>query len=83
MYYYSRGAYCAINTANLTNISTPDMFEGTAEWIVRCQTYEGGFAGEPGLEAHGGYSFCGLAALILLSKENLCDIRNLLVSNYS
>ena len=24
-------------------------------WVCRCQTYEGGIAGEPGSEAHGGY----------------------------
>jgi len=46
----------------------------------RCQTYEGGFAGCPGLEAHGGYSFCGLAALVMLGRQHLCDVRALLVS---
>lgn len=25
-----------------------------AEYALACQTYEGGFAGEPGAEAHGG-----------------------------
>jgi len=45
-----------------------------------CQTYEGGFAGCPGMEAHGGYSFCGLAALVMLGKQHLCDLRALLAS---
>ena len=45
----------------------------------RCQTYEGGFGGCPGMEAHGGYSFCGLAALILLGHDRLCDMKSLLV----
>ncbi|XP_014672537.1 PREDICTED: protein farnesyltransferase subunit beta-like [Priapulus caudatus] len=45
---------------------------------VSCQTYEGGFGGLPGMEAHGGYSFCALAALILLNKEKLCDVDALL-----
>lgn len=44
-----------------------------------CQTYEGGFGGCPGMEAHGGYSFCGLAALVLVGKEHLCDMQALLV----
>ena len=48
--------------------------------LPRCQTYEGGFSGCPGMEAHGGYSFCGVAALTLLNKTNHCDIKNLLVS---
>jgi len=48
--------------------------------VCRCQTYEGGFAGCPGMEAHGGYSFCGVAALVMLGKQHLCDVRALLVS---
>ena len=31
----SRSAYCAASVASLTNIITPDLFEGTAEWIAR------------------------------------------------
>ena len=50
------------------------MFDGTGEWVLSCQTYEGGFAGCPGMEAHGGYSFCAFAALVLLGKEKLCDL---------
>ena len=48
---------------------------------VRCQTYEGGFGGMPGVEAHGGYSFCGFAALVIMGKEDLCDLKALLVCN--
>jgi prenyltransferase beta subunit len=48
-------------------------------FVFRCQTYEGGFSGHPGLEAHGGYSFCGIAALVLLGKPHLCDLQSLLV----
>lgn len=56
---------------------------GTAEWLLRCQTYEGGFAGCPNQEAHGGYTFCALAALTLLGQEASCDYRALLVSRSS
>lgn len=73
-----RGAYCAAVSARLTNVATPAMFEGTAQWIVSCQTYEGGFAGQPGMEAHGGYSFCSVAALMLLEHERLMDMSALL-----
>ena len=31
------------------------------------------------MEAHGGYSFCGLAALILMGKERLCNLDTLLL----
>ncbi|XP_050510298.1 protein farnesyltransferase subunit beta isoform X2 [Diabrotica virgifera virgifera] len=73
-----RGAYCALSIASLTGIMTPELFRNTAEWIVSCQTYEGGFSGCPGMEAHGGYAFCGLAALVILNKGHLVDERALL-----
>uniref|UniRef100_T1IU12 Protein farnesyltransferase subunit beta n=1 Tax=Strigamia maritima TaxID=126957 RepID=T1IU12_STRMM len=73
-----RGAYCAATVASLTNIYTQEMFDGTSEWIMTCQTYEGGFAGISGMEAHGGYTFCGLATLLILGKEKLCDVNALL-----
>lgn len=73
-----RGAYCAVSIAKVTNTYTDDLFDKTAEWIIGCQTYEGGFAGCPGMEAHGGYAFCAIAALALLNKTQLCDIDALL-----
>ncbi|KAI5809061.1 terpenoid cyclases/protein prenyltransferase alpha-alpha toroid [Peziza echinospora] len=46
-----------------------NLLDGVAEYIGRCQTYEGGIAGGPGgMEAHGGYAFCSLAALCLLGE---------------
>ncbi|GFR66454.1 protein farnesyltransferase subunit beta [Elysia marginata] len=74
-----RGVYCALSVARLTNIMTKDLVSGTVDFIVRCQTYEGGFAGYPGLEAHGGYTFCGIAGLVLLGHTERCDLRSLLV----
>ncbi|KAM7156135.1 protein farnesyltransferase subunit beta isoform 3-T3 [Molossus nigricans] len=73
-----RSAYCAASVASLTNIITPDLFEGTAEWIARCQNWEGGIGGVPGMEAHGGYTFCGLAALVILKRERSVNLKNLL-----
>lgn len=58
--------------------SETDLFCNTAKWIASCQTYEGGFGATPGNEAHGGYTFCGVAALVLLDKLHLCDIDALL-----
>ena len=42
------------------------------------QTYEGGLGAEPGNEAHGGYTFCGLATMMLIGKENELDLPALL-----
>uniref|UniRef100_A0A8D0G6U0 Protein farnesyltransferase subunit beta n=1 Tax=Sphenodon punctatus TaxID=8508 RepID=A0A8D0G6U0_SPHPU len=73
-----RSAYCAASVASLTNIITPTLFEGTADWIARCQNWEGGIGGVPGMEAHGGYTFCGLAALVILKKEQSLNLKCLL-----
>ncbi|XP_031436647.1 protein farnesyltransferase subunit beta-like [Clupea harengus] len=73
-----RSIYCAASVASLTNIITPDLFESTCDWVVRCQSWEGGLGGVPGLEAHGGYTFCGLAALVILKGQHRLDTRSLL-----
>ncbi|KAF9583515.1 hypothetical protein BGW38_009296 [Lunasporangiospora selenospora] len=69
-----RGTYCALAVATITNILTPELTEGVAEFVARCQTYQGGIGGYPGVEAHGGYAFCGLAALEILNRIDLLDM---------
>uniref|UniRef100_A0A673Y9S1 Protein farnesyltransferase subunit beta n=1 Tax=Salmo trutta TaxID=8032 RepID=A0A673Y9S1_SALTR len=73
-----RSAYCAASVASLTNIMTPTLFQDTPTWIVSCQNWEGGLGGVPGLEAHGGYTFCGTAAMVILGKEHMLDLKTLL-----
>lgn len=74
-----RGAYCAVTVARLSGISPNNkLFEGTADWIASCQTYEGGFGGTPNLEAHGGYAFCAGAALALLGNTSTVNLKALL-----
>ena len=58
-------------------IAKDELFSGTAEWLARCQTYEGGMGGEQGNEAHGGYTFCGVAALALLGRLELLQLPRL------
>lgn len=77
-----RGVYCAVAVARLSHFSVEDMtklFSGTVNWISSCQTYEGGIGGAPDLEAHGGYTFCGIAALALLGSTGTCNLKKLLV----
>ncbi|KAF9580425.1 hypothetical protein BGW38_002940 [Lunasporangiospora selenospora] len=69
-----RGTYCVLAAATITNLLRPELTEGVAEFIARCQTYEGGIGGYPGVEAHGGYAFCGLAALELLGRTDVLDV---------
>jgi len=69
-----RSAYTMLTISSMLNIMTPELVEGVAEWIASCQTYEGGFAGEPGAEAHGGYAFNALAGLAILGRIDLIDL---------
>lgn len=70
----SRSTYTFIAIARLLNILTDELKDKTADFLLSCQTYEGGFGGEPGNEAHGGYNFCALAALLILKQAHRCDL---------
>ncbi|RCN43518.1 hypothetical protein ANCCAN_10481 [Ancylostoma caninum] len=73
-----RGTYCALSVAALCGIMTDTLRDGAAEWIIKCQTYEGGFGGEPSAEAHGGYAYCAVASLVILDRYRLADSEMLL-----
>ncbi|CAD6253091.1 unnamed protein product [Miscanthus lutarioriparius] len=74
-----RASYTAISVASLVNILDVELAKGVGDFIASCQTYEGGIAGEPYAEAHGGYTFCGLAALILLNEAEKVDLPSLIL----
>ncbi|KAI9005628.1 farnesyltransferase, CAAX box, beta [Hyaloraphidium curvatum] len=73
-----RGSYCAMTVAKLLGILTPELTQGVSDFVVQCQTFEGGIGGTPFVEAHGGYTFCGLAAATLLGQADLLDTPALL-----
>ena len=74
-----RSTYCAMVVASVLNLINYDDLEndpitkGVVNNIKNCQTFEGGFGPEPFCEAHGGYSYCGIATLVLLKKLNEID----------
>jgi len=69
-----RATYCICSTASLLGF-TDEISDGMMEHIIDCQTFEGGFGGEPFAEAHGGYTFCALGALhILLKAKRLANL---------
>ena len=72
-----RGTYTVISIASLLNLLTPELTAGVADYLLSCQTYEGGFGGEPGHEAHGGYVFCAFAALVILGRAGEADVVSL------
>jgi protein farnesyltransferase subunit beta len=66
-----RGCYCSLVVADILNIldDNEDFTRGIGDFIQSCQTYEGGISCAPFGEAHGGYTFCGLAAMLLLGEH--------------
>lgn len=69
-----RASYTIICCASLLRIATPTLCqEKVVSFIARCQTFEGGLGGEPWSEAHGGYAYCGLAALQILKRIDVLD----------
>ncbi|KAK2194804.1 bifunctional Protein farnesyltransferase subunit beta/Terpenoid cyclases-protein prenyltransferase alpha-alpha toroid/PFTB repeat/Prenyltransferase subunit beta [Babesia duncani] len=75
--YDVRGIYCAIASASMLNILTPELQHNVAEHISKCQTYEGGIAGELNLEAHAGYTYCAVAALALMDRLDVINVEKL------
>ncbi|XP_073853634.1 protein farnesyltransferase subunit beta isoform X5 [Macaca fascicularis] len=78
-------AYDVINREKLLqylySLKQPDgsfLMHVGGEVDVRCQNWEGGIGGVPGMEAHGGYTFCGLAALVILKRERSLNLKSLL-----
>jgi len=68
-------SYTVFSVAKLLGLLTPTLASSeTVAFIGSCQTYEGGFGGEPFTEAHGGYAYCAVAALQLLDQLNATNI---------
>ncbi|XP_030553571.2 protein farnesyltransferase subunit beta [Rhodamnia argentea] len=73
-----RACYTALSVASILNILDDELAGNVGDFILSCQTYEGGIAGEPGSEAHGGYTFCGLATMILIDEADRLDLSRLI-----
>ena len=76
-----RGCYCALAVCCMLNMDVSRVAEACdlGAFVQKCQSYEGGFGGEPGNESHGGYAFCAYAALAIAGMQHMVD-RDLLVS---
>lgn len=70
-----RATYTVLCCAKLLNIINEELVSpAVIKFVLDCQTFEGGFGGEPGSEAHGGYTFCAVAALQLIGNLGECDV---------
>jgi protein farnesyltransferase subunit beta len=70
-----RATYIVVCCSKLLNILDDTLINSKViQYILDCQTYEGGFGGEPGSEAHGGYNYCAVSALQILGLLTRCDV---------
>ena len=63
-----RFIYCACAISYMINDWTGINVDKAAEFIVSSLRYDGGFAQCPGMEAHGGSTYCAVASLFLMDK---------------
>lgn len=71
-----RATYTIVCCAKLLNIMDDEnlVCDAVVDAVTECQTFEGGFGGEPGCEAHGGYTFCAVSALQIMGSLEKADI---------
>ena len=65
-----RFVYCACVVAFILNDWSGIDKDLCTSFILQCQTYEHAFGQIPGAEAHGGSTFCAIAALSLMDRLN-------------
>ncbi|CAI5759489.1 unnamed protein product [Candida verbasci] len=65
----TRSIYCVLIISTLLNIKTEELMSGVIENLKCCQTFEGGFGNVENCEAHGGYTYCGIASFLILLKS--------------
>lgn len=53
------------------------LLDSCDEYISQCQSYDGGIGAIPHGEGHGGYAYCGFAALACLKKQNSINVSRL------
>ena len=66
----ARMCFCACATAALCNNDFSGINKASLlSYLDSLQTYEGGFGGEPGSEAHSGYTFCAVGCYVLMGEQ--------------
>lgn len=66
-----RFIYCAVAVSYMLNDWSGINIQKATEFIIRSLRYDGGFAQCPGMESHGGSTYCALAALSLMGTLKL------------
>lgn len=79
----ARAVYCAVAVATVLQIAqrgdhSHALLSGVGDYAASLQAFDGGLAGEPGAEAHGGNTYCALAAATLAGSQHVVDLDALL-----
>ncbi|XP_064621057.1 geranylgeranyl transferase type-1 subunit beta-like [Lineus longissimus] len=68
-----RFVYCAACICYMLNDWSGMNTEKAARYIKSSQSYEGGIGQGPGLEAHGGSTYCAVASLVLMNQLSVFE----------
>jgi protein farnesyltransferase subunit beta len=75
----ARAVYCALATAYLCALPLEELAaRETVSFLASCQNWDGGIGPQPGVESHGGYSYCAYASLCILRQTSAIDEMRLL-----
>ncbi|XP_014662379.1 PREDICTED: geranylgeranyl transferase type-1 subunit beta-like [Priapulus caudatus] len=66
-----RFVYCASSICYVLDDWTGFDVDRAAHYIYRSQSYDGGIGQGPGLESHGGSTFCAIASLVLMDRLHM------------
>jgi len=69
-----RFTYCALAIHYILqgkrgDVASDFSVEKAVDFVKNCQSYQGGFGQTPGLEAHGGSTYCAVASLVMSGAE--------------
>ena len=68
-----RSTFAALFICYYIDMLTTELIKNVLEFTLSCRCYDGGFSPKPGVESHGGYTFCGVMILKMLNKLDLLD----------
>lgn len=72
-----RALYSALAAASLAGVLDEGLTVGVGGYVRSLRSFDGGLGGEPGTEAHGGNTFCGVAAAALAGALGELDVDGL------
>ena len=73
-----RATFTAILIADTLNMLTPDLTKAVVEFVLSCQSYDGGFGPIPGVESHGGYVHCAVGIMKILGLLDRLNLNSLI-----